>query len=215
MRSDVLRYLMRGVHAQFEDVTNLSRRHSASTPRRHVHWRDGCNSMFADSPQQELPVSKKSHQLRGKVLAFNISPKGGIEGVLLETAAGTAQLNFPKHAAAAMAKPRRVGAKIHVGAEPEPEEGDHPVYRARDEVDVVSGTIVRLNHALHGEVNGCHLDDGTFVHLKPDGARKEKIRSGDKIKATGARRRGADAVVLEAKSLDKIVRRSRNGARSA
>ncbi len=157
-------------------------------------------------------MSKHSRQLRGTVLAFNISPKGDIEGALVETATGTAQLNFPKHAAAAMANTMRVGSKVDVAADEEPDEGDHPVYRASDEAAVVRGTIVRLNYALHGEVNGCHLDDGTFVHLKPDAAKKHKLRIGDKIKATGSRRSGADAVVLEAKSLEKIVDRPRNGA---
>jgi hypothetical protein len=30
-----------------------------------------------------------------------------------------------------------------------------------------SGSIVRLNYALHGEVNGGILDSGDFLHLKP------------------------------------------------
>jgi hypothetical protein len=157
-------------------------------------------------------VSKKSHQLRGKVLAFNISPKGHIEGVLVETAKGTAQLNFPKHAAHELAETMSIGSTIDVTAEPEPDEGDHPVFRASDEAAEVSGTIVRLNYALHGEANGCHLDDGTFVHLKPEGAKKHKLRVGDKITAKGTRRTGADVVVLEARSFGK--HHARNGARA-
>jgi len=159
-------------------------------------------------------MPKQSRRLRGKLLAFNISPRGDIEGALVETSAGTAQLNFPKHDAAAMAKAMRIGSDIDVAAEPEPDEGDHPVYRASDEAGEASGTIVRLNYALHGEVNGCHLDDGTFVHLKPKGAKRHKLRIGDKIKATGSRRSGADAVVLEAKSFEKVVDGSRTGGRA-
>ena len=42
-------------------------------------------------------MSKESRQLQGKVFAFNISPKGHVEGVLLKTSTGPAQVNFPKH----------------------------------------------------------------------------------------------------------------------
>jgi len=49
------------------------------------------------------PRPSDLQRLRGKVRAFNISPKGHIEGVMVETAAGSAQLNFPKHSAEALA----------------------------------------------------------------------------------------------------------------
>jgi hypothetical protein len=154
-------------------------------------------------------MSKKSRptelKLQGKLLAFNMSPKGHIEGALIETGAGLAQLNFPKHTAEGTVRALSVGSTIDVAAELESEHGDHPVYRAVDEEAQASGTIFRLNYALHGEVNGCHLDDGTFVHVKPGGAKKYKLRVGDKISATGSRRSGIDAVVLEATSVVKLA----------
>jgi hypothetical protein len=60
-------------------------------------------------------------------------------------------------------------------------------------------------------VNGCHLDDGTFVHTKPDGARKYKLRVGDKVKATGERRTGTDAVVLEAHAVERLSKAPSRG----
>jgi hypothetical protein len=171
----------------------------------------------------EKRSKKKRHaplpHLRGKVSAFNISPKGHIEGAIVETATGAIQINFPKHEAEALIRAMRVGAELALEADFETDEGDHPVYLATGNgaADAeASGTVVRLNYALHGEVNGCHLDDGTFVHTKPDGARKYKLRVGDKLKATGERRTGTDAVVLEAHAVERLSKGLANGrARAA
>ena len=147
-------------------------------------------------------------KLRGKVLAFNISPKGHIEGALVETSEGRAQVNFPKHNAESLSQSTRPGAKIELEVKRETDEGEHPVFTAQADHGEFSGTVVRLNYALHGEVNGYHFDDGTFAHVKPEGARKYKLRVGDKVKAVGQRRPGVDAAVLDVRSLEKLgVRR--------
>jgi hypothetical protein len=153
-------------------------------------------------------MSKKekssSSELRGTVLAFNISPRGHIEGALVETATGIVQINLPKHHSEALARSMRVGSTIEINAELETNEGAHPIYRTSERQGEASGTILRLNYTPDGEVNGYHLDEGTFVHVKPDGARKFKLSVGDKVKATGSRRPGADAVVLEVAALEKM-----------
>jgi len=166
----------------------------------------------------EKSSKKKRHSslphLRGKLSAFNISPKGHIEGAIVETASGSIQINFPKHEAEALVRAMRVGAEIDLEADFETDEGDHPVYLAARNgaaESEASGTVVRLNYALHGEVNGCHLDDGTFVHTKPDGARKYKLRVGERVKATGERRTGTDAVVLEAHAVERLARGQARG----
>jgi hypothetical protein len=162
---------------------------------------------------EESSVPKKEQRssrlkLRGKVLAFNISPKGYIEGALVETSAGPAQVNFPKHHAESLSRSTRLGANIEIAVRREPDEGEHPVFVAQADEGEFIGNIVRLNYALHGEVNGYHLDDGTFAHVKPEGAKKYKLRVGDKVKAVGERRAGVDAAVLEVRSLEKLgVRR--------
>jgi hypothetical protein len=63
-------------------------------------------------------------------------------------------------------------------------------------------------------VNGYHLDDGTFAHVKPEGAKRHKLRVGDQVKGVGRRRAGADAAVLEVRALEKLVvrREQRAGA---
>jgi hypothetical protein len=166
----------------------------------------------------ENPMSKKekpsaSSELRGTVLAFNISPRGHIEGALVETATSLVQINFPKHHSEALARSMHVGSAIEINATLETSEGAHPVYRTSEKQGEASGTILRLNYASGGEVNGYHLDEGTFVHVKPDGARKFKLDVGDKVKATGSRRPGADAVVLEVAALEKTsVQRTEHAA---
>jgi hypothetical protein len=154
-----------------------------------------------DKDQQ--PTSK----LRGKVLAFNISPKGQVEGALLRTAGGQAQVNFPKHEAEALSASMQLGKRVELEVKREPDEGDHPVFTVRAQPGALSGTVVRLNYALHGEVNGYHLDDGTFAHVKPEGAKKYKVQVGDQVKAVGERRPGVDAVVLEVRALEKLAGR--------
>jgi hypothetical protein len=151
-------------------------------------------------------------QLRGEVAAFNISPKGHVEGVLLETSKGRAQVNFPKHGSDAISASMKVGAKVALHVKLESDDGEHPVYELRDADAKVTGTVVRLNYALHGEINGCHLDDGTFVHLKPEGAKKHALRVGDRVKAIGARRAGPSCVVLEAREVEKRSRTDAAGA---
>jgi hypothetical protein len=100
---------------------------------------------------------KKRHpslpHLRGKLSAFNISPKGHIEGAMVETATGSIQINFPKHEAEALVRAMRVGAEIDLEADLETDEGDHPVYLATVNGSAEAearGTVVRLNYALHG-----------------------------------------------------------------
>jgi hypothetical protein len=153
-------------------------------------------------PKKTKPAT--AQQLRGKVLAFNISPKGEIEGALLETNDGLSQVNFPRHNARLLAQSMRVGGRVEMKVELENNDGAHPVYLTDAEDTDAEGVIVGLNHALHGEVNGYHLEDGTFLHVKPDRAKKYKLRIGDKVKAAGSRRTGADAVVLEVNELQKL-----------
>jgi hypothetical protein len=158
-------------------------------------------------------MSKKSRnsalQLRGTVLAYNLNPKGQIVGATVDTPAGLAQLNFPKHAAERMARGMTVGSAIDLAVQVEHDRGDHIVYVLTDDDDHADGTIIRLNYSLHGELNGCHLDDGTFVHLKPAKAKRYELRLGTRIRATGTRRTGADAPVLDAWAVNESAERSR------
>lgn len=83
------------------------------------------------------------------------------------------------------------------------DEAEHPVYLACGEQGEARGRIIGLNYALHGEVNGYRLDDGTLVHVKPDGAKKYQLHVGDTICARGSLHRGTAAPVLEARSVER------------
>jgi len=147
--------------------------------------------------------SAEAPQVAGKVVAFNVGPKGEIEGAMVDTPSGLTQLNFPRHHAQALAKSMRVGSRIAIDATPEKSDGDHAIFLAGDDAKV-TGTIKRLNYALHGEVNGYHLGDATFVHVRPDGARKYHLAVGDRITASGHKRSGVDATVVEAKRVVRL-----------
>jgi hypothetical protein len=153
-----------------------------------------------------MPKKKPNgaQQLTGQVVSFNISPKGHVEGALLDVDGATIQVNFSKHEAESLARSLKVGAVASLNAELETDEYDHPVYIAHGGSEgPVRGSIVRLNYALHGEVNGFHLDDGTFVHLKPEGAAEFGPKIGEVVSATGQRKAGADCPVLEAEVVER------------
>ncbi len=135
-------------------------------------------------PAKTTHSSSKLH-LHGTVLGFNIGPKGHIDGALVETANGLAQLTFPKHTADSLARGMHPGSIVGFHVELETEAGGHPVYLVCDEESSASGQIVRLNYALHGAINGYHLEDGTFLHCKPDGAEQYDLHVGESVKATG------------------------------
>ena len=143
-------------------------------------------------------------RLRGTVLGFNVDSRGSFDGVLVETAAGVEQINFPKHSAATFGKTLQAGATFDVNVELVADDGDHPVYRASDEVAEVAGRVVRLNHNASGHVNGYHLDTGAALHVKPAAARKLGLLVGSAITATGTLRRGPDAVVLHVHSIERV-----------
>jgi hypothetical protein len=136
------------------------------------------------------------------VRQHNFSPKGDIEGLLLDTDTGPVQVNFP-HGPEAGAHPtpssgaagRLVVAADHHAAKHEP--GDHPVFEFVADADAgpeaasgnrAEGVVVRLNYARHGEPNGVVLDTGDFVHLKPHGMRRVALAVGRRVVAEGPAR---------------------------
>jgi hypothetical protein len=142
-------------------------------------------------------------RLRGTILGFNISPRGRIEGALVETATGTVQINFPKQEAESLARTMRLGSTFDFKVESESSEGTHLVYSLSQESVAVKGTITRINYEQGGKANGFHLDNGTFVHVKPKEARKHDLRIGDVVTASGHRHTGVDSVVLNARTLER------------
>ena len=153
--------------------------------------------------------SKKRAAKQLKLLAivedFNFSPKGGIEGVLLAVDGERVQVNFGKHSH--VAHVIAVGQEIEMTVEHDSlckdhAPGGHSVYRfvrlesADGEahqhknhedtgVVTVTGMVHRLNFTKHGEPNGVVLETGDFVHLKPDGMHRARLKIGQLVTAQG------------------------------
>jgi len=142
--------------------------------------------------------------VEGRFQHLVYSPKGGIEGVLIDTDGIATQFVFDRHeqaAATAFAGLRPGQALVIEGAEQGPSpKGDaaHSVYQFERLVSVdgrtpqdapprkeIAGTVVRLNYARHGEANGVVLDTGDFIHTKPDGFARLGLKVGDTVRAEG------------------------------
>ena len=142
------------------------------------------------------PHDEEHRPLEGVIRDFNLSPKGTIEGVLLDTKAGVVQINFapddvPRGLSAGQAVEIVVETDHHAKKHPE---GNHPVFqfvsmhgreKEEDGPVRVSGTVQKLNFARHGEPNGVILDTGDFIHLKPDGMKRHGLKVGQHITAEG------------------------------
>jgi len=142
--------------------------------------------------------------VEGRFQHLIYSPKGRIEGVLIDTDSVPTQFVFERHdedAAAAFAGLKPGQALVIEGTEegPSPKgEPEHTVYRferlasvdgkAPRQADIagsVDGKVVRFNYARHGEANGVVLDTGDFVHTKPHGLALLGLKLGDKVRAEG------------------------------
>lgn len=142
--------------------------------------------------------------VEGRFQHLVYSPRGRIEGVLIDTDGVPTQFVFERHdedAAAAFAGLRAGQALVIEGTEegPSPKgEAAHTVYRFErlasvdgkaprrsDTVGSVEGKVVRFNYARHGEANGVVLDTGDFVHTKPRGFARLALKPGDKVRAEG------------------------------
>lgn len=142
--------------------------------------------------------------VEGQFSHLIFSPKGTFEGVLIDTDGVPTQFVFDRHqeAEAAVFANLRPGQTlviegIEAGPSPKGEAG-HTVYQFERLATVdgaavapvlpdghTDGVVVRLNYARHGEPNGVVLDTGDFVHTKPDGFARLKLKVGDAVRAEG------------------------------
>ncbi|MGN6507583.1 MAG: hypothetical protein ACTHM6_18660 [Tepidisphaeraceae bacterium] len=166
--------------------------------------------------------------LSGKLISFNLSPKGVPEGMIIQqidAAAGdVVQINFSPELAGQVTRIVQPGDAITAETVPfhEAEDDAHPVYdlvrlttsdgntltaEGAPEMGVrVQGVVVRINYARRGEPNGAILDTGDFVHLRPHGARAIALSLGQSITAEGDVRSGwSGHRVLEARVANGIV----------
>jgi hypothetical protein len=144
---------------------------------------------------------KKSAQdirIKGKIIHYNISPKGMYEGMLIETKEKKIQVNFPKEQGAVISASYPKGSTIELEVETYEDDkdrkGSHKVYslttlpkgKKKDAFSgQVKGKVKTLNYALHGEVNGAILESGDFIHMKPEGAKAVSLKVGQTLTVEG------------------------------
>ncbi|WP_020468008.1 hypothetical protein [Zavarzinella formosa] len=152
--------------------------------------------------KSKQPAGSPDEPFRCRVIHYNFSPKGGLEGLIVESGGERAQVVCPPHLGTDLARLVAEGDEVELSVEESPpsDKGPaaHPVYRLmelpetshgedRDEPGV-AGIVTRFNYAKHGEANGVVLDTGDFVHLKPDGMIRVKLKIGDHVTADGETR---------------------------
>lgn len=142
-------------------------------------------------------VIELSRPVKCRTLHYNFSPKGGLEGLIVEIAGRTAQVVCPPHLGRDLAGAVAEGDTVELLlSEAEPSDkgpAAHPVYHLEelprtetaDAKPAAAGTVARFNYAKHGEANGVVLDTGDFVHLKPDGLKQLGLKVGDRVTAEG------------------------------
>ncbi|CAN5457876.1 hypothetical protein BH09PSE6_BH09PSE6_03640 [soil metagenome] len=134
------------------------------------------------------------------------SPRGEVEGFLVTHQGAVSQLVFDRHdeESPSLIRSLILGQKLKLKARPaEPSDkgpSEHAVFdfselisidgapamhSEADGDDGYEGIVVRLNYARHGAANGVILDTGDFVHLKPEGMSRLRLKVGDKVRAHG------------------------------
>lgn len=168
---------------------------------------------------------KKQETLSGTLVQVLLSPKGVIEGLLLSIRGKTVQVSTPpgaideyKHV---LVSGLRVVAKGTVDHSPKTKGGSHPVFKLeqltklgrkvvrdsnhKDGLVTLKGSVASIHYARHGEPNGVLLASGDFVHLRPHGMEKARLKVGDKVMARGERRITVlGTTLLEAREVNHI-----------
>ena len=148
----------------------------------------------------------KAQTVTGHLQQLLFSPKGGIEGLLITVRNGRVQVSMAPATVDVGALSRALGRSIEVAGvpdySPKTKEGAHPVFKlnsitklggklfkANDDIDDrVSGVVASIHYAKHGEPNGVVLESGEFIHTRPHGMKKLKLRVGSKVVVRGERR---------------------------
>lgn len=154
-------------------------------------------------PQHTLDV----WSVEGRFQHLIYSPKGEIEGLLIDTDGVSTQFVTHPHdpvLGEQLGALRAGQALVIEGTEAGPSHKGEPLHSvytferlvtvdgkaatATPAKEAAAGTVVRFNYAKHGAANGVVLDTGDFVHTKPDGFDRLKLKVGDKVTAEGIAR---------------------------
>ena len=154
-------------------------------------------------PHHEIDV----WSVEGRFQHLIYSPKGAIEGVLIDTDGVSTQfVTEPQDPLVvellAGLLPGQTVVIEGTEAQASPKgDASHTVYRFERLASIdghapkkpasgegTRGKVVRFNYAKHGEANGVVLDNGDFVHTRPDGLHALGLKIGDTVEAEGAAR---------------------------
>ena len=156
--------------------------------------------------ESEAVATKRDLAIEGTFQYLIFSPKGSVEGVLLEVANEPAQIVFERDDETsageftALKKGQNVvlrGRRQRPSAKGESDhavfgyvrliaiDGRKPAKRKPQKRAAFTGVVARFNYARHGEANGVVLDTGDFIHTKPHGLVGLKLAVGDKVSVDG------------------------------
>jgi hypothetical protein len=147
----------------------------------------------------------KAETLTGRLQQLLFSPKGGIEGLLINLDSILVQISMEPRTADASTLSKAIGKPIVVKASADhshkTKHGAHPVYelvsiiklagksfKATKDAQPVRGVVATVHYAKHGEPNGVILESGEFIHTRPHGMKKLKLDVGSKVTAHGESR---------------------------
>lgn len=154
-------------------------------------------------------ASKQEVSVNGTLRHVIYSPKGSVEGVLLDSERKPAQIVFDRHDKSAsldlesLKKRQKVVVRAKRQESSPKRENHHGAYgyvrlisvdgrKAIKRKDVKgptsSGLVARFNYARHGKPDGVVLDCGDFIHTKPAGLVALQLKLGDKVSAFGEAR---------------------------
>jgi hypothetical protein len=145
---------------------------------------------------------EKSEHVRGRLQQLLFSPKGGLEGVLLRAHSETIQVSLRHDQADTRTLQQAIGKPIELRASadrsPDARKGAHPVYKLQVITKIagkavpsnggpraISGAVASIQYTKHGEPNGVVLESGEFIHTRPLGMKKLKLKVGTKVTARG------------------------------
>jgi len=169
-----------------------------------------------------MPHKDKSESLSGKLQQLLFSPKGGIEGLLIEVDAKPIQVSLEPGDADAKVFNDAVGKPIEVKAladhSPKTKDSRHPVYQL-DSITMIAGkaykpnatqpirgVVASIHYAKHGEPNGVILESGEFIHTRPHGMEKLKLDLGSKVVAHGeVRMTVLGSAMIEAHEVNRVT----------
>jgi hypothetical protein len=149
-------------------------------------------------------MGKHSHEEKATVLSGTFehviySPKGDLEGLLVTVDNKPIQYQVEPQLAETCKslKPKQVVYLEATKSPPSPKgKGVHAIYKLVQLSTSASllktngqpeskGKIIRFNYAKHGQPNGFILDNGDFIHTKPDGFAFLNLEPGMKVTAKG------------------------------